>query len=818
MKHRESQSDLSNVLRKLSDWSHSYQSGFGLAIQQATQDIKQYFRAELGPFKDDIQKLVEGQHIKKENLQATQDKLLEHIQPISQQLADLVPHTKATMKGMEFLKKLSFGEIRTRHEGITMAHAETFEWVFKQRTPDDLHAVHFVNWLKSGSGIYWVRGKPGSGKSTLMKFLRPHQETVKSLLAWSRGEKLVISTHFFWNAGSDLQKSQLGLYRTLLFDILLQCPEMISDVEQLLGSTEDPYNPWSPSVLCSALQLVTTDLPVRFCFFIDGLDEYEGTHAQLIEVIKKIALSPKIKICASSRPWTCFLDAFGDDPLTSLRLEELTASDIRKFVDDRFGGNPHFRKYRHNSEYTSLVNEVVSRADGVFLWVDLVVKSLLEGFSYSDRIPDLRRRLESLPTDLESYFQHILKTVQEFYQRQSARTFLFALHAPGTQHTVLYSAADFIDGDSARVDEISYDLIDFQTVQDSAEEITRRLDARSKGLLEVTDQSDHLNLPVHERFRVGFLHRTVRDWLQNKESDIKRQAGPDFDVRLAIAQASAAMLKPLMRSYPAAMCENKGTNLFEQLHIIMSYLGSITPEAEKQGVVLLDSLAKILSSSVLGHRLWPKTTYWSGPELLLRLAVEHRILWYVKSRVEREPILCEQTQYQLLADALNIESAPMLVPGKAVCLDLVKFLLDGHADPNCRLPYAATLWITFLAQLTVYRGTFQSQLQLDHSQTVELLAMLVAADARVSDVSPKMIADIRGMFSPKELRHILGDQHQSVSSTNSSVPSKTTNRLEKRPQQSRNDASKAASLKKGARGTRSGFSTGTHSRKPGKTK
>ena len=42
-------------------------------------------------------------------------------------------------------------------------------------------SVIFVDWLKQEDGLYWVSGKPGSGKSTLMKFLSAHDTTLKHL-------------------------------------------------------------------------------------------------------------------------------------------------------------------------------------------------------------------------------------------------------------------------------------------------------------------------------------------------------------------------------------------------------------------------------------------------------------------------------------------------------------------------------------------------------------------------------------------------------------------------------------------------------------
>jgi hypothetical protein len=48
----------------------------------------------------------------------------------------------------------------------------------------------------------------------------------------------------------------------------------------------------------------------KFCFFIDGLDEYSGDEEETLRLMLDISSSSNIKICVSSRPWNTFLDAF----------------------------------------------------------------------------------------------------------------------------------------------------------------------------------------------------------------------------------------------------------------------------------------------------------------------------------------------------------------------------------------------------------------------------------------------------------------------------------------------------------------------------
>jgi len=75
-------------------------------------------------------------------------------------------------------------------------------------------------------------------------------------------------------------------------------------------------------------------------------------------------------------------------------MHELTTQDIRSFAEDNLARDERFMELRkHDDRCPDFIEEIVQTADGVFLWVFLVVRSLLEGLTNADRIVDLQRRL-----------------------------------------------------------------------------------------------------------------------------------------------------------------------------------------------------------------------------------------------------------------------------------------------------------------------------------------------------------------------------------------------------------------------------------------
>ncbi|KAI1111134.1 hypothetical protein F5Y14DRAFT_328253 [Nemania sp. NC0429] len=341
------------------------------------------------------------------------------------------------------LESLYFDGIKARLHTIDQAHEKTFQWIFHHtESPNSL----FDKWLKTDSSTFFIYGKPGSGKSTLMKFICHAPETKVGLKQWADGKKIVIAHFFFWNAGSTLQKSQEGLLRGLLYEILRRCRNLISLAKKTIGDVEDfesDQDRWNKEQLLETYQaVISNDLSTRFCFFIDGLDEYHDSNRRpegLVQTLRSLQSSPNIKLCVSSRPWPAFTEAFADTEWV-LKVEDLTRDDILRYVSDKFNTSGQYRLLtQKNSEYISLLSEVATNANGVFLWVVLVVRDLLEGFTNNDSVQVMRERLKSFPKDLELFFQHMLNSISPIYQRRMARTFQTAVLSQRPLLLIFYS-------------------------------------------------------------------------------------------------------------------------------------------------------------------------------------------------------------------------------------------------------------------------------------------------------------------------------------------------------------------------------------------
>ena len=69
---------------------------------------------------------------------------------------------------LNVLESLHFPTIESRRANIAAAHASIYEWIFRDTDATGQPNSRFVQWLRSNKDIYWINGKAGSGKSTLI--------------------------------------------------------------------------------------------------------------------------------------------------------------------------------------------------------------------------------------------------------------------------------------------------------------------------------------------------------------------------------------------------------------------------------------------------------------------------------------------------------------------------------------------------------------------------------------------------------------------------------------------------------------------------
>ncbi|KIW97978.1 uncharacterized protein Z519_01562 [Cladophialophora bantiana CBS 173.52] len=464
------------------------------------------------------------------NLQRT----LEYLQTLSppQNLPEKAtkPSNNPETTEIAILRSFAYQSMKVRTEAVAAAHAETFQWLFLGSEDVERPWDDFIEWLETKNDIYWITGKAASGKSTLLKYILQNGNTRRGLELWGGGSEVVIASFFFWSLGDSMQRSQCGLLRSLIYNILQQRPSMISQVlpslwQQLhhqpldfFKSLGSAWHAWSVSELRDILTTLITqnESLLKFCLFIDGLDEFDGDHREIADFCWQLSQFPHVKICLSSRPLMVFEEAFNS--YSHLRLQDLTRKDIERYVFDNLSDHPRSKaSHDLSSQILSLTDEVVKRASGVFLWVVLVVRSLRAGMTNHDSPSDLEQRLNELPLELDGMYSMILEKIEpHFYRQQACRLLQLMYHARGSLSMLELSFAD--DPDTEIPSNRDFFAMSPVGLQDRITTMGARCKSRCGGLLEAVPSSRSSGPGRHEFCPdVNFLHLTVREFLEKPE-------------------------------------------------------------------------------------------------------------------------------------------------------------------------------------------------------------------------------------------------------------------------------------------------------------
>ncbi|RYP53638.1 hypothetical protein DL768_001418 [Monosporascus sp. mg162] len=477
----------------------------------------------------------------------------------------------------QILQSLQFNFINSRQDSIEPAHRKTIEWVF------DRSKTRLTQWLEEGSGIFWVNGLAGSGKSTMMKFISPHPKTIQALRVWAGQRKVTVASHYFWSAGSELQKSTQGLLQTLLFH-LLRTNVDLADV--LCPGGHQSWEHWSIAELMAVFARLKNSLHIthHYCFFIDGLDEYCGDEEDVINVVKQLASSPHVKICTSSRPWSAFLAAW-DRSLYTFKMQDFTRGDMTKYVNDQMMSNSSFLSASsYDPRYHELPPAIVQRSQGVWLWVYLAVRDILRDIRDYESYETLANRLNSIPDELDKYFGQIFSRIDRLHWKDASRIMLAAIVS---DEPLPMLALDLLD----KPNDFALDAILDPHAAPSETELAAsfqmwqpRLQNRCRDLMKLTYVLHTTNRYHEDRFyknQVDFLHRTVRDFLHDKYTEtLYKRAPPDFNANLFLCRMMLLIAKKtktteictfenlLHRARKAEQESSKGSSTLEVTKII----------------------------------------------------------------------------------------------------------------------------------------------------------------------------------------------------------------------------------------------------------
>ncbi|KAL3602932.1 hypothetical protein FPOAC2_07249 [Fusarium poae] len=437
---------------------------------------------------------------------------------------------------MKFLKSFTYDRMNERKNSIQQRHQNTFEWVFgneKLSTQDRygraVKVPNLANWLEEDRDcLYWVSGKPGSGKSFFMKFIEKDERVIAAIQRWQPNCRII--SHYLWKPGSNDQHSFKGVICSLLHQIL-QDEKAVA--LRLLRETsglchKNDASDWDVEDLKKLLFKVLDRAAHAYLVLIDGLDEMSRPHdgmSQLFSFLDDLAKLERVKVCISSRPETPFVNRFKSQP--SLRMQDLTRNDIRKYTVDKLSQ----LDIEIDDEKFQKATDVISyRAEGVFIWVYIVLKEIQQDVDELDEgWDDILNRISKLPSDLMTLYRDMLSRVgfmDEKHVKRAALYFQYIQNMPRhieSNIATLSLAADETILESFTGPENVPCADEWVQLCEKAEKTLFRITAGlleiriHKYLLEIVPSEDKTNMMPWMAKEVHFIHRTAIDFLESVE-------------------------------------------------------------------------------------------------------------------------------------------------------------------------------------------------------------------------------------------------------------------------------------------------------------
>jgi hypothetical protein len=652
----------------------------------------------------------------------------------------------AEADSISFLSSLKFPEMKQRYNDLLNSSEASFKGVFKSyremtsndtelkgnvkmsegfdtqnynhnKEKIDLTWANFVDWLKSSDSLFCIRGKPGSGKSTLVKFIVDNKNT-KQLLSHEGSEAIVLS-HFFWKIGSSPQNSIKGLLCSFTYQVLGNDREMLKQILDRFRhlSSHSHYHDWSTEELKALLYFILENAKCHTCIFIDGLDEICNTDglSKLTRSIEELLQFTNVKICVASRPETLIMKWLNKMGVPGILLEDLTRPDMTDFVRKELA--PFLSSNTISTEiHKTFTLRLVAKAQGVFLWLYLATRSVTTGLQSDDSETMLLARLKEMPSELTQLYTDMWQRLNDnnpVYRGIAARYFTYALAKPHyivpifpevgfpsgfpeVWQPTLFQIACAERAEAAKEFLSTKNAITWTAVKHVCEQATTSIEHRCAGLLRVVQRSgrgrtiksairashgkilddsngtDEVEAAIFGS--VVFIHRTAHDFLKDTETgqDILKFASLTQRERdFHLLKGLLCLLRFLHSEYGLM---GRSTTIFGK--VIHLYKSGDDRQQEEM-TEFLKTLQDIYRTGAIGS----DRELWQPQAPFLSHLTDHRELDdYVIASLSRT---CSKTlATDILREAWDPDLSLYYNNGKSPSLRLIEAMISLGGDPH----------------------------------------------------------------------------------------------------------------------------------------
>ncbi|KAF8521950.1 hypothetical protein BU17DRAFT_45376 [Hysterangium stoloniferum] len=370
-------------------------------------------------------------------------------------------------------------------------HGGTCEWLIS----DEKYKAWFNGSLIPS--VIWLRGHPGSGKSTLCSSMIQSIERLDSTAA--------VAFHFYQFDQIHSTLETLRVIAGQLFEKLWNASRVISeDINKTIQGTSS-----SIENVQSLIKILVTNIP-RAYFILDGLDEEcEGSRwgeaqATLDFLLELSREFPRVRLAYSSQFRPCIDDKLRN--FTAIEVQQAAEGDVTGYLEHSLNSLEI-----PDDDKPVVLENMKRKAEGNFLWATLMVVMIQEASSPKE----LKQCLEDGPSKLDEYYRRIFARFDKPHRLLASKIFsLIAYARRPLRLKELREAIGILQSSNPA------------SLEDADLPFTRSVRKLFAPLIQIQNDSDDL-----EECTCRLFHSTVREFLY-KNPDVLSEGTAGSNLRI----------------------------------------------------------------------------------------------------------------------------------------------------------------------------------------------------------------------------------------------------------------------------------------------